>query len=73
MRGNPVMKAKRVTGPTPHTVMHQRIAVRQINGTYPLVNDASGKPVKARKGYVGEPPSVILSRVKAKVRLISPL
>ena len=63
MKGNPVMKAKRVTGPTPNTVLHTLIGVRQVDGTYPVVVMPNGKRPPRR----GETPETIINRLKEAI------
>lgn len=61
-RGNAVLKAKRVHGPSANTIMHTRIAVAQLEGRYPAVVSRRGTPV-------GERSDAIVQRIKAKVAL----
>lgn len=66
VKGNPVMKAKVVTGPTPNQKLHTWIATKQLNGTYPLVNKPNGKAVVLRDTNT-ERGDAILKRVRDKI------
>lgn len=63
MKGNPVMKAKRVTGPTPHQALMTLLGVKQIDGTLPVANGPQGEKVKSK----GETGHSIMARVQASI------
>jgi len=80
VKGNAVMKAKRVTGPTPNTVLCTAVALQRcsVKGcdnpparTIPepgnIVRTCAEHIGAQRREYQGETPDVILARVRAAI------